>query len=132
MKSICVFMLICFLAALPVPAAARTTAAKRYPAGRYSVVSSILPVAEGGMPRKWSFVIAQPEDNIYQKVSISGRFRGKSVALRDNCGRVILFSGRKNKMEDPFQYRFDVTLYKLQTNWKKIKSVKNMGLNFIG
>ena len=123
MKSICVFMLICFLAALPVPAAARTTAAKRYPAGRYSVVSSILPVAERGMPRKWSFVIAQPEDNIYQKVSISGRFRGKSVALRDNCGRVILFSGRKNKMENPLQYRFDVTLYKLQTNWKKIKSV---------
>ena len=107
-----------------ITAGAVETAAVRTPTGNYAVEYRIMPEVSGGrMPKSWSFVISHPVDNIYQQVSVSGRFRGRTVPLRAGCGKLILFNGGKVRVKSPFRYCFNVTLYQLRTNWKNIHPV---------
>ena len=92
-------------------------------AGKIRVTRKIVPKIEDGRIQYWHVACALPVSNMYQRVSINGKLSGKTSALRNRCGSFIIFSRSGKNVSLEHKYTLDVSFFKLNTVWSRVKNV---------
>lgn len=98
-------------------------ACRRKAAGTIRVTRKIVPQIAGGSVQYWHVACALPVSNMYQRISMDGKVSGKISALRDQCGKFVMFSRSGKNVSQSHEYTLAVSFYKLNTVWSKVKNV---------
>ncbi len=92
-------------------------------AGKIRITRKIVPQIEDGRVQYWHAACALPVSNMYQRISVNGKVSGKISDLRNQCGKFVIFSRSDKNVSKAHEYTLDVSFYKLNTAWSKVKKV---------